>query len=81
MLFSLMLSMVAASGPLGPAAPVFPAGSSQGMSERHHGPARDEEARRVCLVERSTGRTICRRMDAWRVVARRLEREQAQPDE
>lgn len=47
------------------------------LSSPWHDPATDEGARRVCLVERATGRTICRRMDSWRRIARRLEREQA----
>ena len=50
-----------------------PLDSFQGMAATYHSAASDPGARRLCLTERATGRTICRRTDAWRALNRKLE--------
>ena len=71
-----LLAALADGSSVGPVMSVQSPGS-QGMSHASYAPSRDEGARRLCLVEKATGRTVCRRMDAWRAIERRLEREQA----
>jgi hypothetical protein len=44
---------------------------------RDTGPKSDND--RVCLIRKSSGRTECRFMDEWRLIARQIEKAQAQP--
>lgn len=79
MLAALLAGIRSTNGIPGPTISSQPPGTySVGMSDSSHGPAHDDEARPVCLVERATGREVCRAMGDWRVIARRLERKQAQ---
>lgn len=79
MLATLIIAgLLGASDPHPPTAALDqPNSSSQGMAHPSYGPGHDEGARRLCLIERSSGRTICRRTDAWRDLNRRLERAQS----
>ena len=70
---SFLLSSVAAQ-PAGPAGPsTIPGDGQQGMAAAYFAPVLDGLNRRVCLVERATGRQVCRPMDYWRALAESLE--------
>jgi hypothetical protein len=74
MLVTLILSgLLASTNPHVPASLEGTETQSIGMSHFFHGPASEADAQRVCLIERASGRKFCRRMDAWRALARRLE--------
>ena len=76
MITTLILAGLLVSGnPNGPSAPLgYASASSQGMAATHHSAASDASAKRLSpRVERATGRTVCRRTDAWHDLNRRLE--------
>ncbi|TFI56395.1 hypothetical protein E2493_20380 [Sphingomonas parva] len=73
---ALILILALAGGPAEPPVMVVPSPASQGMSHASYVSGSDRDARVSCLVERATGRQVCRSMASWRAIARRLERAQ-----